>query len=309
MAGRCGMTELRRRAEEYLTMRRVLGHKLATHGRLLMSFVDYLEQAGAQHVSIELALAWATLPQGVQQIWWSQRLGVVRCFARHLVAIDELSEVPPPDMLATRAPRTPPHLYSSADIATLMALARQIRFPLKGATYETLIGLLASSGLRVGEAIRLNRDDVDLCAGVITIRESKFRKSRLVPLHPSTRDALIAYATRRDQLLSRPRTDSFFVSLTGTRLHHTGVNETFRRLVRAAGLESPGTRRPRPHDLRHSFAVEVLLGWYRADVNVAERLPALSTYLGHLKPSSTYWYLQAAPELLALAAKRLEAQP
>lgn len=303
------MSELRHRAEDYLAMRRALGHKLHDHGRLLMSFVDFLEEAGADHVSVELALAWATLPQGVQPTWWSQRLGVVRCFARHLVAIDERSEVLPADVLAARASRTPPHLYSADEITALMAQARQIRFPLKAATYETLIGLLASSGLRVGETIRLEHRDVDLDVGLITIRESKFRKSRLVPLHPSTRDALAIYARRRDELVPGPKSDSFFVSLCGTRLHPSGVNETFRRLVRAVGLETPGKRRPRPHDLRHTFAVEVLLGWLRSGLDVAPRLAALSTYLGHLKPSSTYWYLEAAPELLALATERLEARP
>ncbi len=300
------MSELRHRAENYLAMRRALGHKLTDHGRLLMSFVDFLEQADADHVSVDLALAWATLPEGVQPIWWSQRLGVVRCFARHLVAIDERTQVPPVDALGARTLRTPPHLYSAEEIAALMTQARQIRFPLKAATYETLIGLLASSGLRVGEAIRLECRDVDLEVGLITIRESKFRKSRLVPLHPSTRDALGNYAKRRDGLFPGPKSDSFFISLSGTRLHHNSVDETFRRLVQAIGLERPGKRRPRPHDLRHTFAVSVLLGWLRSEPDVAPRMAVLSTYLGHLKPSSTYWYLQAAPELLALVTERLE---
>ena len=303
------MSTLRHHAEEYLTIRRALGHNLDHRGRLLMSFIDFLDAAGADYVSTELALAWAMLPKDVQPIWWSQRLGVVRVFARYLAAIDERTEVPSPDALAATAPRTPPHLYSLAEIAALMAEARRIRFPLKAATYETLIGLLAACGLRVGEAIRLSRSDVDLHAGRLTIRESKFRKSRLVPLHTSTRDALAVYARKRDVLIPHPAADNFFISLVGTQLHHTSVNETFRRLVEAIGLEEPGTRRPRPHDLRHRFAVEVLLGWMRAGVDVAPRLPALSTYLGHVKPSSTYWYLQAAPELLALAARRLEARP
>jgi integrase/recombinase XerD len=302
------MSELRHRAEDYLAMRRALGHKLSDHGRLLMSFVDYLEEVGADHVSVELALAWATLPKGAQPIWWSQRLGVVRCFARHLVAIDERTEVPPADALATRASRTSPHLYSANEIAALMAQARQIRFPLKATTYETLIGLLASSGLRVSEAIRLEHKDVDLEVGMITIRESKFRKSRLVPIHPSTRDALAVYAKRRDELFPGPKADNFFCSLSGTSLHHSAVNETFRKLVQAVGLETPGKRRPRPHDLRHRFAVEVLLGWLRSGVDVAPHLAELSTYLGHLKPSSTYWYLEASPELLSLATERLEAR-
>jgi len=303
------MSEMHEYAEEYLTARRSLGHKLAGHGRLLLSFVDYLETVGAERITVELAIEWATLPQDVQPAWWSQRLSVVRCFAKHMVAVDPRTEVPPADVLSARPQRTAPHLYSPDEVKSLMGEAPRIRFPLKACTYETLIGLLASSGLRVGEAIRLERSDVDLAEGLLTIRESKFRKSRLVPLHPSTVRALLRYASRRDELMPHPRTDNFFLSLVGSGLHHSDVNLMFRGLVRRIGLERPGKRRPRPHDLRHTFALEALLGWYRAGEDVGPRLAALSTYLGHVKPSSTYWYFQAAPELLALAAARLEVQP
>jgi integrase len=300
------MNELRHRAEDYLATRRALGYKLHHHGRLLSSFVEFCEAADADYVSVDLAIHWATLPQEVQPIWWSQRLGVIRGFARHLATVDDRTEIPPTDALAARAPRTPPHLFSATEIAELMAEARRIRFPLKAATYETLIGLLASSGLRVGEAIRLDDGDVDLASGLITIRQTKFRKSRLIPLHPSTCEALAVYARLRRELLDGRPIGSFFVSLVGTPLLHGAVNQTFRTLVQATGLEQPGRRRPRPHDLRHSFTISVLLDWYRSGVDVAPRLAALSTYLGHHKPSSTYWYLQASPELFALAAERLE---
>lgn len=303
------MSELREHAEEYLAARRALGHKLHDHGHLLRSFIGHLEAAGAQRVTVDLAIEWATLPQDAQPAWWSARLSVVRCFAKHLAATDSKTEIPPGDALRARPARTAPHLYSADEITSLMAEAAQIRFPLKAQTYETLIGLLASSGLRVGEAIRLERLDVDLDNGLITIRESKFRKSRLTPQHPSTIGALRHYARRRDELMPNPKTNHFFLSLVGSGLHHSNVNAVFRGLVHRVGLQSPGQRRPRPHDLRHTFALEALMGWYRTGEDVAPRLAALSTYLGHVKPSSTYWYLQSAPELLALAAGRLEAQP
>lgn len=303
------MSELREQAEEYLAARRGLGYKLHDHGSLLLSFVAHLEAVGAQRITVEFAIEWATLPQDAQPAWWSARLGVVRCFAKHLTAIDPQTEIPPTDVLRARPTRTAPHLYSHDEITSLMAEAAQLRFPLMAHTYETLIGLLASSGLRVGEAIRLERVDVDLAGGLITIRLSKFRKSRLTPLHPTTVQALRDFARRRDELMPHPKTSHFFLSQVGSGLHHSGVNAVFRGLVRRVGLESPGQRRPRPHDLRHTFALEALLGWYRAGEDVAPRLAVLSTYLGHVKPSSTYWYLQSSPELLALAAGRLEAHP
>jgi len=171
-----------------------------------------------------------------------------------------------------------------------------------------LIGLLVVTGLRIGEALRLDRDDVDLDDGVLRIRLSKFGKSREVPLHPSTVDALAAYACRRDELYRRPRDPSFFVSTAGTRLRYDSTHVAWLDLVRRAGLQPRSTRcRPRPHDVRHSFAVRTLLGWYQDGADVASCLPLLSTYLGHVHPANTYWYLSAAPELLSLIAARLDA--
>jgi integrase len=301
------MTELGERVEDYLRLRRALGYKLTHQARLLRDFAAYVEgRNAADGVTIEVALAWATLPENVDPVWWSQRLSAVRGFATHLQTVDSRTEVPPKVLLAHRARRQAPHVYSETEIVGLMTAARGICSPLRAATYETLIGLLAATGLRVGEAIGLDRDDVDLPEGLLVVRDAKFGKTRLVPVHDSTAEALGAYVSQRDECCPHPSTAAFFVSMAGTRIIHTTVNAVFRKLVSETGIERPGVRRPRPHDLRHTFAVRVLLGWYRAGDNIGARLPSLSTYLGHTKPASTYWYLSAVPELLALAGERLE---
>jgi integrase/recombinase XerD len=230
----------------------------------------------------------------------------VRTFAKHLRNLDARTEVPPKDLLAHRARRVDPHVYSHDEIVTLMDAARRIHSPFKAATFETLIGLLAATGMRVGEAINLDSTEVDLDDAVVIVTNTKFGKSRAVPLHDSTVTALDAYARQRRVRWPSPHVGSFFVSTVGTRLIHTGVNAAFRKLIADTGIGHDGERRPRPHDLRHSFAVRVLLGWYRDGDEVEARLPSLSTYLGHTKPTSTYWYLSAVPELMAIAAQRLE---
>ena len=198
-----------------------------------------------------------------------------------------------------------PFIYSAADIGALLAQAHQtITSPLRAATYQTLIGLLAASGLRIGEAIKLDRSDVDWAQGVPLIRESKFGKSRLVPLHPSSMQALESYAQLRDQLQPQLAELAFLVSLNRKRLLYAVVQDTFRQLINNAGIGAGAPSPPRLHDFRHSFAVRTLLGWYRAGEDVQSKIPSLSTYLGHREPASTYWYLSAAPELLALAAAR-----
>jgi integrase/recombinase XerD len=186
-----------------------------------------------------------------------------------------------------------------------MAQARSMRWRLPAATHETLIGLLAATGMRVGEAIRLDRSDVDAANSVLMIRESKFGKSRQVPVLACTVAALDRYAQLRDRLCPHPATPSFFVSIRGTRMIYPVVQQIFRSLCDTAGVGANAATRPRIHDLRHTFAVSTLLAWYRAGEDVEARLPTLSTYLGHRDPRSTYWYLSAAPDLLALAAGRL----
>jgi integrase len=301
------MSVLRQHLEDYLEMRRALGFKLERAGALLAQFVAFAEDNGADAITVELALAWARLPKGAQRTWVARRLEVVRIFARHLAVLDPTNEVIPIDLLAARTFRRPPYLYSPGEIAALMEAASNLANPLKAATFETLIGLLASTGLRAGEAMRLDRGDFDADEGVLVVRNTKFNKSRQVLLHPSTIDALRRYGRRRDELSAAPRAPALFLSSTGARLGHPVLQPTFVRLLRASGVGATAARRPRVHDLRHSFTVGTLLRWYRDSGDVAARMPSLSTYLGHADPSSTYWYLQAAPELLALAADRLEA--
>lgn len=301
------MSSLRRAAEDYLQMRRALGYKLRTTGWLLPGFVSYLEERDASTVTVEHALAWATQPAGADSGWWSYRLSVVRQFALHLQTIDPACEVPPAWLLPRRPRRAVPYLYSPEEIRALMRAAGERRPPLTAATYQTLFGLLAVTGLRVGEAIRLDRGDVDAEQQLLRIIKTKFGKSREVALHESAMQALTSYGRLRDQLCPRPRCDAFFVSRVGTRLRPATIHRTFKRLVRVVGLQPRSARcRPRVHDLRHGFAVSTLLDWYRAGVDAQARLPLLSTYMGHTDPSSGYWYLTAAPELLLLAAKRLE---
>lgn len=300
------MSALSQAVEDYISVRRSLGYKLAESGRLLPDFVIYLEAAGATTVSTELAVAWATQPTGSTPVWWARRLTMVRGFARHLQALDPKNVVPPPGLLPYRCRRVAPYLYSDADIAALLAAARALPSPQRAATYETFVGLMAVTGMRAGEVVRLDRDHVDLDEGIVTVWNSKFQRSRAIPLHPATLDALRRYARFRDECCPHPNAPSFLLSTTGTRLDPDTLNHVFRDLVRSAGLEQPGRRRPRPHDMRHSFAVRTLLGWYRAGVNVDAHMPLLSTFLGHSHPEDTYWYLSAIPELLFLASERLE---
>jgi integrase len=302
------VSDLRDALDIYLTIRRALGYKLTRTGLLLADFVGYLEANGTDTITTDASFAWATLPPNGASDWWAQRLSVVRPFARHLHAIDAAHEVPPPGLLPGRSQRATPYLYSDADIAALMAAASGFHSPLRVVTFQTLVGLLAVTGLRIGEALRLDRGDLDLAEGVLTIRLSKFGKSREVPLHASTVDALAAYSRERDRLCRRPAGSAFFISTAGTRLLYCNAHLGWLDLVRRAGLPPRSAKcRPRPHDLRHSFAVRTLLDWYRDGADVQARLPLLSTYLGHVHPGSTYWYLSAAPELLSLVVARLDA--
>jgi integrase/recombinase XerD len=308
MSGPDGAGWLRRSAEEYLAMRRALGFDLSGQGRLMLDFVAYCEQHHLTTVTTDVALAWAVGTRRSQdRLWWSRRLMVVRIFARHLQALDPATQVPPMDVLPAFYRRVTPYLYSPQQVTDLIRVAGRLRPRLRGVTFATVIGLLASCGLRIGEACRLDRDDVDLDEGVLTVRGSKFGKSRIVPVHLTTLAALRIYAGRRDQLCPCPTSPAFFLNSRGRRLDAANAPHTFTDLVDAAGIVvPPGVRRPRLHDLRHTFTVATLLAWYQDGGDVAARLPLLSTYLGHVDPKSTYWYLEATPELLATVADRLE---
>ena len=301
------MSPLRQAMADYLAMRRVLGHRLARTEKLLTQFLTFVEARGEDHLTIEAALAWATLPATADRGWMASRLSVVRRFAVHLRGIDPATEAPPLDLLPGRSRRATPFLYSEDDIVALMSATATLSTPHRSATYRTLIAFLAVTGMRVGEAINLDIDDFDGTSGAITIRHGKFGKSRALPLHPTTANALRAYLTRSDRPRQPTRSTALFVSPPGSRLLYTNVQNTFHRLVLRAGIEPRSAAcRPRLHDLRHAFAVRTLLDSYREEGDPAACLAVLSTYLGHVDPGKTYWYLSAAPELLQLAGDRLE---
>lgn len=280
------MSELAQRVEEYLAIRRCLGYKLVGEGQLLASFVAHADQAGADTVTTDLAVAWARRPASTSDVYLARRLRAVRGFARWLKTLDPATEVPPSDLLPNRKYRPTPLLYSDADVASLMAAARELSPPLRAGTFETLIGLLAATGLRVGEAMRLDRGDVDWAGSVLVVRDSKFAKSREVLVHQSTLEALRVYGRCRDRLCPAPASPSLLVSTRGTRLLHPTVHGAFRQILRGAGLwQDSVSSRPRIHGLRHTFAVKTLLGWYRDGGDVEARMPWLSTYLGHVDPT------------------------
>jgi integrase/recombinase XerD len=301
------MTALEQHLDDYLRLRRALGHKLADAHRLLPRFVTYLDSHDIEFVTVEAALAWSLereVPAG--SVVPSHRMMVVRGFARYLSGIDARTEVPPAGTIRHPTRWRRPFIYSDADVLAMIEQARVvIPQPLRSATYQTLIGLLATTGMRVGEALRLDRGDLDRSEGVLRIRESKFGKSRLVPLHASTVDALERYDHTRQRLLPEPSTESLFVSLRGTRVIYETVWPAHRRLCELAGVGAGSNVTPRIHDHRHSMAVKTLLGWYQDGLDVPSRIGWLATYLGHREPRYTYHYLSAAPDLLAHAARLL----
>jgi integrase len=302
------MTALRQALPAYLALRRAMGFSLERDEKLIIQYLSYLEARGAERVTVESTVAWAVLPAGASPTWLRMRIGAVRGFAAYLVPAGLPAEIIPTGMLGGGTKRAVPYLYSDEDIAALLRQAGRLRTPLRCETIRTLIGLLAVTGMRIGEAIALDDADFDPAGGMITVRRAKLGKHRLLPLHPSAAAAIGDYRKLRDKEFPRRATAALLVSSNGTRLRHENVSVTFARLARRAGLQPrPGRCRPRPHDLRHSMAVNTLLDWYRDGGDIASRLPLLSAYLGHSEPASTYWYLSASPELLAEAARRLSA--
>ena len=304
--------ELERALVDYLRVRRALGFRLDRAERLLGQFAAYLADHDVQVPTIADALALAMLPADATPRWWAHRLGTVRAFAVYLHTLDPRVQVPPPGLLPSPPRRAIPYRYSPAEIATLIGAAAALPRPLGAATYQTLIGLLAVTGMRVGEAIALDRDDLDADHDLLLgVRCGKFGKARLIPLHPTTITVLRGYLNVRDELLpaAAPGCSALLVSTVGTRLCYNDVWRTFHRLLCRVGITvRSASCRPRIHDLRHSFAVQTMLDWYASGADVQALLPRLSTYLGHTDPKHTYWYLHAAPELLALAAQRLDAR-
>lgn len=301
------MSALEERVAEYLALRRCLGYKLERAELLLGQFVNYLDTCGVEHFSVADAVAWASLPAGGGRWWWAQRLSVVRGFATWLHNFDPAVEIPPVDILPFQAIRAVPYLYSQADITALMDAAATLKGRLRQATYRTLIGLLAVTGMRVGEARHLDRADVDLTEGTLRVRHAKFDKSRLLPLHPSTTQALSDYLSLRDRLAPPDASTAVFISPPGQPLIACNVESIFRILVARAGLQPRGAARPRMHSLRHSFIVGAVLDGYQRGLDVQARLAVIATYAGHVDPKASYWYLTASPELMAIVGERLDA--
>jgi integrase len=294
--------------EQYLSLRRGLGFKLREAGKLLPKFVNFMEHHQASVITTRLALDWARETSSVQQAECARRLSIVRGFARHRSATDSRTEIPPDGLLPYRPKRARPYVYSNEEIRRLLRAALMLSGALRPWTYYCLFGLLSVSGLRLGEARNLELKDVDLRAGVLTIRGTKFGKSRLVPLHGSTCRVLADYLARRKRhWASRPVSSYVFVSNWGNRLDGGEIHRTFYTISRQVGLRGvTDSYGPRLHDLRHRFAVMTLLRWYRAGEDAERRLPTLSAYLGHVHVADTFWYLTAWPELMREAMARLE---
>jgi len=303
------MNPLTTHLDNYLKLRRQLGYKLRGTDLLLRHFVRFAQQKRTAFITAKLAMEWATHPPHHVPEYKAKRLGLVRRFAQYVSALDERTEVPALKLLPFPTCRRDPFLYRAADILRLMDVARQIdpNYPLKGASCATLIGLLAVTGMRVGEAIGLDCEDVDLTHGLVTVQHAKGDKPRLVPLHRSSQRALRHYAALRDEVFPQPFCSSFFVSERGTRFSYSMAHRWFQIIARQVGLRQPnGQLGPRLHALRHHFAIQTMLRWYRSKTDVEARLPELSTYLGHAQVRDTYWYLSSVPELLRLATRRCQ---
>ena len=307
------MNTLRQAVQEYVSLRRSLGFKLQVAGKGLVDFVTFMEHRRASYITQALALAWAQQPGDVQPAHWAQRLSFVRGFARHRSATDSRTQIPAQGLLPFQPKRARPYLYSDNEIrsllrATLDMPCRYELSELRPWTYHCLFGLLSVSGLRLGEARNLELQDVDLKAAVLTIRSTKFGKSRLVPLHASTCKVLADYLARRKRHWARRSVSSYlFVSNEGHRLDGGDIHRTFYALSRQIGLRGlSDSHGPRLHDMRHRFATNTLVTWYRSNQDPERLLPILSAYLGHVHVADTQWYLSGSPELMREAMRRLE---
>jgi integrase len=305
------MKTLASHLDGYLELRRKLGFKLRLAGGLLHRFVAFAQKKRSRFITAKLALEWAKQPADCQPAQWANRLGMVHRFAKHVSAIDPRTEIPALELLPHRYHRKPPYLYSDKEIRKVIQTARELpaRNDLRAISNATLFGLLAVTGMRIGEAIALDRKDVDLNQGLLTVRQAKFNKSRLVPIHFTTQKALRAYARVRDRFYSHPASPSFFLSERGTRLTDCTVRRWFLIASYKIGLRAPTDHRgPRIHDVRHYFAHKTILKWYRRGMDVEAHLPELTTFMGHGHVGDTYWYISSSPELLKLATQRLERQ-
>lgn len=307
------MTSLANALAEYLAIRRSLGFKLRQTARELPRFVQFIERRGATAITTELALQWAQEDPVASSVTHADRFGMVRRFAAWRSASDPRTEIPLARLLARRYQRPAPYIYSDEEIAKLVSAAADLpsHRGLRGLTFSTVFGLLAVTGMRIGETVALDRDDVDLQAGILSVREGKLGKQRFVPIHATTRQLLVHYAARRDAIIPGVKLQAFFLTERGHRVSAFSAGDNFVKVSRQIGLrptaaEGRRGRGPRLHDMRHRFAVATLIDWYRAGADVDREIPKLATYLGHEGPTQVYWYLQAVPQLLELATERCQ---
>ena len=295
--------------EDYLTMRRQLGFALKISGHQLLRFARFADDKGHRGpITLKLATQWAR-SNAPRPITWADRIELLRPFAKYRAQFDPATEIPPSHLFGSYRRRLVPHIYTTQEIQSLLTAASQLppAGGLRPATYETLFGLLAVTGLRISEALHLKRQDVDLEDGIITVRETKFCKSRLVPLHPTSTKALQRYAHLRDVKVPIPPVSDFFLSDGGRRMLQDTVQRRFRHLCNQLHWRSRGGHpAPRIQDLRHSFITHCLLRWYRENINVDNKMLSLSTYVGHAEVTYTYWYVTGIPELMAIATRRFE---
>jgi integrase len=312
MAGGKAMSlgTLRELAGRYIAHQRALGYKIQTESKQVIDFAEYAESRGhAGPITTQLALTWAQLPQPCKPRYAARRLEAVRCFARYAAIFEPSTEIPPTGLLGNAHPRVRPHIYSADQVSALIwaAGALEPKDGLRPRTYETLFGLLYCTGLRISEALQLCQCDTDLRQGLLVIRESKYHKSRLVPLHESAIAALQRYERIRSTRHPLPTSDTFFLSDKGKSLPYSTVRHAFRSILDVLELNVEGDRpRPRIYDLRHTFACHRLIRWYEEGIDLGCALTWLSTYMGHRKIADTYWYLTGVPELLQIAAARFE---
>ena len=300
------MSGLHESIDSYVALRRGLGYQLTNAERALHDYAEFLVARGETTITTASALAWATSREGRGAHYAVERLSHVRMFAKHLAAFEPDTDIPPTNLLGNARSRKPPHIYTDGEVAALLGFAAQMYPEDRAAAVGVVIGLLAATGLRPGEAFALDHGDVDLDQGVLGVRESKFHKSRQVPLHETTVAALSAYRARRDRWFSKSPAAPFIACRPQGRLADKNVRYAFQQLLNQAGVDDPQRRRPRLHDFRHTFAVKTLRDWHSRGLDVQSMLPLLSTYLGHVNPNTTYWYLSAEPELMRAAADRLE---
>jgi integrase/recombinase XerD len=312
---------LHQAAANYLELRRGMGFKLQRDEARLRQFVSFMAERGTTRITTQLALQFATRDSHLSPCTKSMRLSMVRAFARYLAAHDPTTEVPPVGLLPDAARPAIPYLYSETEIVRLLQAAKNhpasMQFPdplwrrYRGWLWYCFFGLLAVTGMRLSEVRNLRDEDINAKESVLTIRQAKFGKSRLVPLHRTMLQALATYIRHRNRFFARRYPDitpqRLFPTRHGTALGSLSVYVRFRRISHQIGLRGPNDRRgPRLHDFRHRFAIETLLRWYRAGEKVDRLLPVLSTYLGHTRVTGTYWYLRCTPELMAAAGDRLD---